>query len=280
MYRIAAIFLALLFFAVFDISAQQLSIMSFNIRYDNQSDGENSWDNRKESVLNLVKDYSPDFLGIQEGLINQVGYMDNGLNDYTYIGVGRDDGKQNGEYAAILYDSTRFNLVDQNTFWLSKTPEKVSVGWDASMERICTYGQFEHKETKQNIYVFNVHFDHIGAKARKNSAKLILSTIKELGLLDSCLIVMGDFNAQPKEKPILILNRNLDNPVTVTSGFPVGPYGTYNGFNQEIIPTSRIDYIFSRNLITKIYDHVNIKRNNGLCISDHLPVYAVYRIED
>lgn len=271
------VLLSVLFGLFCNADAQQISTMSFNIRYDNPDDGENQWSERKESSLSIISEYDPNFIGIQEGLIHQLGYIDNGLPDYTYIGVGRDDGVQKGEYTAIFYDTTRFSLIDQSTFWLSKTPSEVSVGWNASMERICTYGHFNDINTGRNVYVFNTHFDHVGRKARKNSSKLILLTIERLGIMDSCIILMGDFNSQPKEKPIRILSNTLDIPLSLNHEFPKGPWGTYNGFNAEIIPTKRIDYIFSKNLSLNQYLHINTKRFNGLCVSDHLPVYTIFR---
>ena len=275
--KLKLVFILLILFGFYhNADSQQISAMSFNIRYDNPNDGENQWSERKESAVSLISEYDPNFIGIQEGLIPQLGYIDNGLQDYTYIGVGRDDGAQKGEYTAIFYDTTKFSLIEQNTFWLSKTPDEVSVGWNASMERICTYGHFTDRNTGKNIYVFNTHFDHIGRKARNNSSKLILLTIKRLGVTDSCLIVMGDFNSLPNEKPIKILSNTFDIPLSLNHEFPKGPWGTYNGFNAEIFPTERIDYIFSKNLSLNQYLHINAKRISGLCVSDHLPVFATF----
>jgi endonuclease/exonuclease/phosphatase family metal-dependent hydrolase len=257
-------------------SAQDLSAMSFNIRFDNPNDNLNQWSERKADVVSVLKNYKPSFFGIQEGLINQLEYIDENMRGYQYIGVGRDDGRQKGEYTAIFYDSTRFSLVHEITFWLSKTPDKISIGWDAQMLRICTYGHFIDNNTGKNIYVFNTHYDHIGKKSRKNSSKLLLNTFKNLGISDSCLIIMGDFNSLPEEKPIKILANNLDLPIKSKNKPIQGPKGTFNGFDPTVIPIKRIDYVFSKNLSVKLYMHINAKRNNGLCVSDHLPVLIEY----
>jgi len=251
--------------------------MSFNIRYDNPNDNENWWNNRKPEVVEFINSYHPNILGIQEGLDNQVKYILENTTNYSYIGVGRDDGMKQGEFSAIFFDTTKLDLIYQNTIWLSKTPEKVSVGWDASMERICTYGYFKDSETGNYIYVFNTHFDHIGVKARKKSAKLILSTIKNLGISDSALIVTGDLNSEPTSKPLKILTRKLEDPVKVLVDNYSGPMGTFNNFNPATDPKTRIDYILTSNLGFESYSHINDKRKNGLCISDHLPIFAVLR---
>ena len=120
-----------------NVHGQTLKIISFNLRYDNPNDGVNSWDKRKESVVELINFYNPEILGIQEGLHQQVQYLVKNLSNYEYIGVGRDDGKQQGEYTAILYDKTKFSVLKTGTFWLSDKSDTISVGWDASMERIC-----------------------------------------------------------------------------------------------------------------------------------------------
>ena len=131
-------------------------IMTYNIRYDNPNDGENKWYNRKEYLCDQIRYNEVDILGIQEGLHHQVKYLDSVFTDYSYVGIGRDDGKTKGEYSAIFYNNKKFEVVEQSTFWLSKTPNKISVGWDASMERICTYGLFK-KKLQSNNFMFSTH---------------------------------------------------------------------------------------------------------------------------
>lgn len=256
----------------FQIYGQTTGIMTFNIRYDNPNDHENSWEFRKNEVVGLITYYHPDFLGIQEGLYHQVAFIQQHCANYDYIGVGRDDGDQKGEFSAIYYDTTKFSLIAQETFWLSEHPDIISVGWDASMERICTYGKFKNKTTNHTIHIFNTHFDHIGTEARKKSAELILQKIAAYGLTKEKLVVMGDLNAEPTSEPIMILRKALDYGFEIAEKEFYGPLSTFNGFNPTLASDNRIDYIFTKNLEIYSYRHIDDRRINHLCISDHFPV--------
>lgn len=257
----------------FLVSSQgQTSVMTYNIRYDNPNDGDNWWEKRKTEVAQLIQFYQPDFLGIQEGLVHQVKFLDTQLPSHAYIGVGRDDGKEKGEYAALYYDTTKFELIQSKTFWLSPTPDKVSVGWDAALERVVTYGAFKHKKTAEALFVFNAHFDHKGKVARAESAKLIVEKIKALGLSQKKLIVMGDLNCLPTEEPIQAFLSLLDDSAQIAQKPFYGPIGTYNGFDPNRILERRIDYVLTKNVVVTTYRHIDDRRQNGLCVSDHLPV--------
>jgi hypothetical protein len=148
--------LILIFGSNIPIFSQSTKIMSYNIRYDNPNDSVNKWDNRKSDVLSIIEKYQPEILGIQEGLYHQVKYIDSCLTAYKFIGVGRADGKLKGEFSPIFYDVTKFSVIESSTFWLSDQSDLISVGWDAALERICTYGLFEHNDSKhqydQNVY--------------------------------------------------------------------------------------------------------------------------------
>ncbi|MBN2264012.1 MAG: endonuclease/exonuclease/phosphatase family protein, partial [Prolixibacteraceae bacterium] len=158
------------FVCVYSLNAQTTKLMTYNIRYATDNDLENSWENRKEAMVKLLKQYQPDIFGIQEGLHLQVEYLKKNLSNYAYVGVGRDDAQTQGEYSAIFYDTTLFSLVSTNTFWLSETPEKVSLGWGANYHRVCTYGFLTHKASGREILVMNTHFDHQSELAREQSA--------------------------------------------------------------------------------------------------------------
>ncbi|TMM57566.1 endonuclease/exonuclease/phosphatase family protein [Maribacter algarum] len=246
--------------------------MTYNIKYDNVNDTVNNWNDRKAAMVDLIKGYNPEFLGLQEVLFRQLEYLDNSLINHRYIGVGRDDGKQKGEFSPILFDEKKFRLLDSNTFWLSKTPNKISVGWDASMERICTYGLFENRVSKAKVWVFNTHFDHIGVKARKNSAKLILKEIKQLNIEKLPLILMGDFNLMPEEKPIRLFQKKMDDAQHISKTTHKSPKGTFNNFDINNPMERRIDYIFTKNLKVNSYIHIDKRLASGKHISDHLPV--------
>ena len=254
------------------VKGQITRVMSFNIRYDNPADKENWWENRKNEVKGLIEYYHPDFVGIQEGLNHQVEFLNQNTSNYDYIGVGRDDGAKKGEYTAIYYDTTKFDLIQTRTFWLSETPDTVSVGWDASMERICTYGEFINKKTKESLFIFNSHFDHIGTEARKRSAMLIVDKIQQYGLRKMKVIVMGDFNSEPLSDPIITLKKELDDGLEISQKTFYGPKGTFNGFDNKLMPEKRIDYVLTKNINVVSYRHIGDRRNNNLCISDHLPV--------
>ena len=254
------------------IFPQSHSIMSYNIRYDNEWDKVNSWEIRKDEVIKLIHEYDPGIIGIQEGLLNQVRYIKDALNNYDYFGVGRDDGKYKGEFCSIFYDKTRYDLQKSSTFWLSETPGEVSVGWDAALERICTYGLFLDKRSGQDFWVYNTHFDHLGSIAREKSAELILKKVAGLNYRNLPVIIMGDFNSIPGSPPIKKIKTKLFDSFEVSVEKPKGPLGTYNAFNPFMLIDKRIDYIFTKDFKVLSLHHIDDRLNNNNHISDHLPV--------
>ena len=254
------------------IYSQSHSIMSYNIRYDNTWDVENSWTIRKDKVIQILIQYAPSIIGIQEGLLNQVQYLDSCLINYDYVGVGRDDGKEQGEFCAIYFDTTRYSVLNDSTFWLSETPDTISVGWDAALERICTYGLFKDRKTEEEFWVFNTHFDHMGARAREQSSGLILKMIKKINRRSLPLILMGDFNSIPDSPPVNKIKTDLSDALQISLEELQGPRGTFNGFDADLPIEKRIDYIFTGNFKVLSYIHINDRLNNNRHISDHLPV--------
>ena len=255
-----------------NIYSQPHSIISYNIRYDNNWDIENSWKIRRNKISKILVQYSPSIIGIQEGLLNQVQYIDSSLIDYDYVGVGRDDGKMKGEFCAIYFDTTRYVLLKNSTFWLSETPDTISVGWDAALERICTYGLFKDRITKEEFLVFNTHFDHIGVVAREKSSELILKRINKINHRSLPVILMGDFNSIPNSSPVKEIKTELSDALQISLEKLQGPRGTFNGFNEDLLIEKRIDYIFTNDLKVLSYTHINDRLNNNRHISDHLPV--------
>ena len=164
-------------FLCLNINAQNLKVMTFNIRLSLESDKENSWVKRKDDALKLMNYYHPDVMGVQEAVPQQMTDIKTGLKNYDFVGVGRDDGADKGEYSAIFYDTEKLQVVQSGTFWLSETPEKPSKGWDAAYNRVCTYALFKTKKGGKKFWAFNVHFDHVGNVAREKSAQLILDKI-------------------------------------------------------------------------------------------------------
>lgn len=263
------------FLIVFAFSAEaQVEVMSYNIKFANETDGENSWSKRKDHLTNQLKFYEPDIFGVQEALLEQLQHFEAEMKNYKYVGVGRDDGKEAGEFSAIFYDASQFEVLEHDTFWLSETPEEVSVGWDAAMERVCTYGKFKSKASDEEFWVFNSHFDHVGEKAREESAKLIWNKIREANSKGLPVVLMGDFNLEPDAPGIKFLSEKLNDSKTVAE-LDFGPEGTFNGYNFKAPVTRRIDYIFTSK------DKINVKKYAVLTDSkdlkypsDHLPVFT------
>lgn len=255
--------------------AQNLKLMTYNIRLDLASDGENAWSNRKDYFCSQLAFYEPDVFGIQEALPNQVSAIASALPKYNYVGIGR-DGIGKGESSNIFYKKDRFKLLQESTFWLSETPEVMSKGWDAALNRVCTYALLKDKKTKQIFWVFNTHFDHIGELARTNSIKLILSKIRSLNTKNYPVFFMGDFNSEPSEERIVNLKKEMLDTYDVSIEKPFGPTGTFNAFKHNEAVTKRIDYIFlSKNNKLKVKKFAILSDSKELKYpSDHLPVYA------
>lgn len=252
--------------------SQNLKVMSFNIRLNVDSDKENSWTNRKQDVVDLLSYYHPDYFGVQEALPEQMKDIKNGLKNYDYVGVGRDDGKEKGEFSAIFYDTERLQVIKSGTFWLSETPEKPSKGWDAAYNRVCTYAVFKDKKSKKEFLAMNLHFDHIGNVARVKSADLILKKIKEINPKNLPLTLSGDFNLTDDTEPIKIISQNLKDSFYNSEKKHYGPKGTFTAFNVTEVPQDRIDYIFVKGFKIKSNRHINDRRENLLYPSDHFPV--------
>ncbi len=220
--------------------SQDLSVMTYNIRLDHAGDGVNRWDMRKANMVAQLGFYEPDIVGIQEGLHHQVKYLDSALADYAYVGVGRDDGAEKGEFSAIYYQAEQFNLLQSGTFWLSTTPEKPSVGWDAALPRVCTYGLFEKKSDGQKFWVFNTHFDHIGEEARVNSMKLILDQMERFNEQKYPAILLVILILDPPKAPISTSPRNLFAPRHSPTRL-FAPVATYHALIFMAAAHNRID---------------------------------------
>lgn len=254
------------------LNAQEISLMTYNIKLDYPKEGENSWTNRKPFFIDLLKFHEPDIFSVQEAMPNQMKDMDSLLLDYGFVGVGRDDGDDQGEYSAIFYKTGKFEVVISSTFWLSETPEKVSMGWDAACNRICTYALFRDKKSKKKFWIFNTHFDHIGVEARKNSATLIIQKIKDINIENLPVILTGDFNMEDSNDSIQFISKELLDSKKVADNV-FGPIGTFNNFEFFRPVTRRIDYIFvSSDVMVNKYA---VLSDNWDCHypSDHLPVY-------
>ena len=234
---------------VYNIQSQDLTVGSYNIRYDNQGDREkgNGWQQRCPLIVQQIMFNNFDIFGTQEVLHNQLQELNAGLQQYGYIGVGRDDGQTKGEYAPIFYKKDRFKLLKSGHFWLSENTEMSNKGWDAALPRICTWGQFKDLKKKKKIWFFNLHFDHVGVEARKESAKLVLAKIKEMCGKDA-VVLTGDFNVdQTNESYQLLANSHILFDTYETAEIRYALNGTFNSFKGDRATNSRIDHVFVSN---------------------------------
>ncbi len=261
----------LLIFSTFSVFAQDVKLITYNLRYENSFDVENAWAIRKNKIVEMLEFYEPDVFGVQEGLNSQIYFLDSNLTEYDHVGLGRDDGKTAGEYSAIFYKKNRFEVLQTSTFWLSKTPDTVSIGWDAACKRICTYALFKDKLANNKFWVFNTHFDHVGEKAREQSARLIIDRIHLLNQEHYSVVLMGDFNLTPEKEPIQFISSKLwDARVLFKSKSPEDD-GTFNNFEYCKIASERIDYFFVSGCKVKKYRVLKDSYLNKYP-SDHFPV--------
>jgi endonuclease/exonuclease/phosphatase family metal-dependent hydrolase len=267
-----------LMFLIFsnDIKSQQLNVMTYNVRLDIASDGENAWAHRKDFLSSQIMFLEPDILGVQEARPNQVEDLKEALKDYKFIGKGRDGG-QEGEHAGIYYNSKKIKVEQVHTFWLSDTPEKVSKGWDAANIRVCTYGLFSLKESNQKIWVFNTHLDHVGKVAQKEGMKLILEKVRSLNTKQFPVIIMGDFNVEPNSQLISLLKTTMKDS-REEAEMVFGPEGTFNAFKYSEPVTRRIDYILVSDQIKVRKYAVFSSAIDFKYPSDHFPVYVQLEI--
>lgn len=261
--------------------AQQMNIVSFNIRYNTPNDGENAWPNRIEMASALLKFHDADIFGLQEALIGQIEDIQNNLPDYEWFGIGRDDGEKAGEFSPLFFKKSKFILLKHGTFWLSENCEKPGLGWDAACNRVVTWGKFQSKVTGKQFLVFNTHFDHIGVEARKNSAFLIRDKIKEISNNQGLPVILtGDFNLTPKSEPIQLIKGFMKDSRDISEEPPYGPKGTFTGFNINAdLSSQRIDYIFVQGGIKVLKYATLTDFKEHRFPSDHLPVFVKIQLK-
>lgn len=267
------VFVVILLLAGGSFYSQNLKIMTYNIRLDIASDGENAWPNRKDYFTSQIQFYSPDIFGVQEATPNQVTDIALALPNYNKFGLGR-EGEGKGEACTVYYKKDRFQVQHSNTFWLSETPDVISKGWDAAYNRVCTYGLFKDLKTKKSFWVFNLHLDHMGNEARVKGIQLVLSKIAAVNTKKQPVFLMGDFNSEPNTPQIVEVKKVMNDTRDVSIEKPFGPSGTFNDFKHDKPVTLLIDYIFvSKNSGLKIEKHAVLSDSKDLKYpSDHLPV--------
>ena len=255
--------------------AGDLNVMTFNIRYDNRGDGQDQWRFRAGNVASMFATHDVAVAGLQEVLHRQLTELKKRLPQYEAVGVGREDGKQRGEYAPIFYRKDRLTLERYDTIWLSKTPGKPgSKSWDSSLPRIATLAWFKEKKGDQRWLIVNTHFDHRGAEARRESAALIAHHVKKVRYRDQLpAVVMGDLNCLPNSEPYKNLQRGgFKDALLESKAKHVGPMSSWNGFGKAVVPGRRIDFIFVDAHLKVLSHKIDASQFKGRFPSDHCPV--------
>ena len=250
-----------------------INVATYNLRYNTKNDGINAWPNRKENVKALIRYHEFDIFGVQEALADQLKDVAE-MKEFAYYGKGRDDGIEKGEHSAFFYRKDRFKLLASGDFWLSETPDKPGLGWDATCcNRICSWGKFKDLKSKKEFYFFSVHFDHQGVQARKESGKLMVKKIREIAG-NTTAICVGDFNSEPQSEQIQTMQTLLKDAYAITEQPPYGPEGTFNAFKFDAPMKNRIDYIFVSSRIKVLKYGVLTDAKDQRYPSDHQPVVA------
>lgn len=279
----------------------RLDVGTYNLRNNHNDDAKhgNGWDVRKSVCAQLIQYHEFDIFGTQECYVDQLEDLKSLMPGYQYIGVGRDDGKQEGEYSAIFYRTDKFDVVDSGNFWLSETPDKPTFGWDAACIRICTWAHFRCKDTGFEFLFFNLHMDHVGKVARVESAKLVQQKMQEFGS-ELPAILTGDFNIDqnhPSFKEIIASGTLKDSYEAAEMRYALN--GTFNAFRPDNFSQSRIDHVLvapsftvkKYGILTDTYrserpeaqetteanapQEIRFRRYDARTPSDHFPVKVV-----
>lgn len=250
-----------------------LTVMSYNIRCGvcEAQDNPNNWQKRKYFVAHLIKTHNPDVIGLQEAELYQVEDLVDMLDDYSWMGVGRDDGKRKGETTAILYRAERFSLQKRRTRWLSSTPLKPSRGWDAAYSRTLSVAKLFDKELRQVLYVFNTHLDNEGEIARQQGAKLLMAEIAKVDATTP-VVVTGDFNFTVPAKAYDLVTDVLADAEKISVTPAQGGGKTFNGFGKNTELDNKIDFVFVKKFMTVQSHLVDTTTYNNLYPSDHYPI--------
>ncbi len=276
---ISLLLFVILSFALF-AQTENMKVMTYNIRcgYCEDSSNVNHWSKRKFLVAYLIKNDNSDLIALQEAEHFQIKDLVKLLDDYDWYGLGREDGKEKGEAAAILFRKNRFILEEQKTLWLSETPDIVSKGWDAALTRTVTIAKLKDLKSGKEFYFLNTHFDHIGEKARTESSKLILN---EIGKVSSKypVILTGDFNYTSSSAGYKIITGKLFDAMMISKQESKGGNITFNGFGKDIQPNNKIDFIYVNDEIEVLSHTIDTTTYNGLYPSDHYLVISEIILE-
>ncbi len=259
-------------------TSSELRIISYNIRLITDYDkGDFAWDARKECSINMILTEKPDIIGLQEPHQPQIDYLVAQLPQYGYVETDRDAGLlDDGEHVMVMWDKERFDLLDPGHFWLSETPEEVSIGWDAACRRVAVWVRLKEKSTGKELHFFNTHLDHIGETARLEGAKLIVTKMKEIAGEDATVFLAGDMNVAQGSAEAAALSTYTEWMGSVREDAPeTDNRGTFNGFGSEADP-SIIDYIHYRNATPLRYETLDGDSYGTRYISDHFPILGIF----
>jgi endonuclease/exonuclease/phosphatase family metal-dependent hydrolase len=250
---------------------QQIRVATYNMRYDNAQDTLNAWVKRLPVIAELIQFHEIDLFGAQELLDHQVKGLKQQLAEFEWTGVARDDGFAKGEYSPIFFRKDKFKLLEKGNFWLSESPDKPSIGWDAALPRICSWGKFQDLKTKKIFFVFNTHFDHKGTLARVNSSRLILDKMRQLAA-GKPVILMGDFNFDQHHDGFQILQASSVKDAYGLAPFRMANTSTFNNFDIRTTGDRRIDHIFLSSEFKVTKYGILTDSYQGKLPSDHFPV--------
>lgn len=253
----------------------EIKYITFNIRNSRANDGENSWENRRSAVKEMIEKEMPDVLGLQEAYLEQLQYIDSNFSSYSRVGVGRDDGKEDGEFMALYYRNDKYKLLDNGDFWLSETPDKPEYGWDAGCKRIVTWAKLKDLETKKVFFAFNTHLDNVGEVAREQSILLIVKKINKMVKRKNMPVFLsGDFNSNTSAPIFKPLKEIMDDS---RSFLPQTEWHlTFNNYGVDCGCDTLIDHIFYRN--AQVVDFKVLSGDYGRpYISDHYPVRVMFK---
>ena len=255
-----------------DNNSEGLEVMSYNIRYGDADDGTNSWRYRFPATVEMIEDQKPDVFGVQEALYYQLDFIEENCRDYKYVGVGRDNGRKKGEFTAIFWNKKTVSLLKCGTYWLSETPKKPSLGWDAACYRTATWALMKDKKTGKKFYFVNTHLDHVGKEAQKNGLKLIVDKIAEINPDNYPMVLTGDFNVTPDDSVLKELDTRMTSARKVAE--KTDNKGTYTNWGK----TSKvIDYIYYSGFSKcPEFQTVTKKYAGRRFVSDHDPITAVF----
>jgi endonuclease/exonuclease/phosphatase family metal-dependent hydrolase len=248
-----------------------LKVMSYNIRLGSANDGTNSWGLRYPATAEMIEDQMPDIFGVQEALASQIRFIEDNFVNYKSVGVGREDGKKGGEHMSIFWNKKTVSLLKWGTFWLSETPEKPSMGWDAACKRTATWALMKCKKTGKKFYYVNTHLDHKGVEAQKNGLKLIVDRIDDINPEGYPMILTGDFNITPDNPNLVELDSKMQSVRKVAE--KTDNHDTFNGWGKG---KGVIDYIYASGFSAyPEYQTVTKRYADRKFVSDHYPICAV-----